>query len=361
MRLRHHMELRHHMDRDGGTATEALPAEETCQEADASGWAVMSTGSAALAVTAVRWLAWGLLVAGVVLGGLAWWTRPEQVTVRPVRSAAEDEGRGVGPGGFAEMFVRAYLSGAGAEELSGYFPGAGDSGSGPSASAASRRQQGAEATAATRVRRAADGYWQVTVAARMPSSPATDEHDGGDSGGDAPVMRYFRVPVRDAGGPGGPVAVSWPAEVAAPRTSGQAPQPAYGSTQEAVGSHPLVRTLQDVVGAYLVSGSLERYLAPGASLAPVRPAPYTRATVRRVAEIGTDSPLAEPASAPREGAKRRLLVDVEARTAPARTSGAASSRPLTYAVVLTARDGRWEVSSLASAPALADSAAAKEK
>ncbi|WP_051857028.1 conjugal transfer protein [Streptomyces sp. NRRL S-1868] len=337
------------------TGKPASRDEELFEEAEASGWAVMSTGSAALAVTAVRWLAWGLLVAGVVLGGLAWWTRPEQVTARPVRSAAEDEDRGVGPGGFAEMFVRAYLSGAGAEELSGYFPGAGDSGSGQSATtAAPRRQQGAEATAATRVRRAADGYWQVTVAARMPSSGA-DEHDGGDSGGDAPVLRYFQVPVRDTGGAGGLVAVSWPAEVAAPRTSGQAPQLAYGSAQEAVGSHPLVRTLQDVVGAYLVSGSLERYLAPGTSLAPVRPAPYTRATVRRVAEVGTNSPLAEPASAPRDGAKRRLLVDVEARTAPARKSEAASSWPLTYAVALTARDGRWEVSSLKAAPALDDS------
>ncbi|MFI9029921.1 hypothetical protein [Streptomyces sp. NPDC053560] len=59
-----------------------------------------------------------------------------------------------------------------------------------------------------------------------------------------------------------------------------------------------------------------------------------------------DGSPAESGRRPGEGERRRLLVEVEAGD----RRGAV--RPMTYALQLRGRDGRWEVAALEAAPAL---------
>jgi hypothetical protein len=314
-----------------------------------AGWVTVSTGAAALATAVLRWAAWALLIAGPVVGVGAWMRAPAAVGVphQSVKSpvAVRDT---AGPAGFAELFVAAYVqAGRGSEaSLQPYYPGVRDVSlvSEPGAHHAAQ-------LAAVRVKEVSDGYWSVTVAARVTSREEEQKKDAsagqGEAAGSGGVLRYFQVPVKEVGR-GVLVAAALPAEVSAPPV-GEAAQLAYGPAHEAARSAALVQTLEAVFGAYLTgSGELDRYLSPGTVISPVSPAPYTAVTVQRLAEAGANDPFAAQAERPRDGQRRRLLVQVEAVGA----SGA--GWPLTYAVELKARDGRWEVAALGAAPVLED-------
>ncbi|MFE7974568.1 hypothetical protein [Streptomyces shenzhenensis] len=81
------------------------------------------------------------------------------------------------------------------------------------------------------------------------------------------------------------------------------------------------------------AGEVDRYLAPGVTLSPVSPAPYTAVSVEQVSA-------AEEAAAaekmPVDGTAVRVLARVEARDVGGRW-------PLAYELTLKARSGRWEV------------------
>lgn len=318
-------------------------------EAMDTGWATtqMSTGAIANWTALVRWSAWGLLLTGPLLGGWALTSTTQPVTV-PARAEAPRaqpaSSDAVAPAGFAEVYVAAYVkagdSDADAEELAALYPAARSM----SWAAQGKSQEHAESASAVGVRQVSAGYWSVTVAARIT---------GSGKGPDDGRVRYFQVPVRATAGSKG-AAAGWtatalPAEVAAPTASkGAAPELSYGAAHAPLASDPAVRTVQDFLAAYLTGrGELDRYLSPGTTLHAVRPAPYTAVSVTQIAEHGQGPAEGAEAQAPPDGVQRRLLVDVVGDGK--RTSG----RPMTYAIELRARDGRWEVAALEAAPALA--------
>ncbi|MFG3533043.1 conjugal transfer protein [Streptomyces sp. NPDC047917] len=319
-------------------AQDVLPAE-------AGGWALGSLGAAANTVTVLRRTAWALLVAGPVLAGWALVSRPAVVpAAAPVRQEQPAAGQSAGPGGFAELFVSAYLTaGEGTEEsLAPFLPNAREV-----SLTADPGVQRAQEVAAVRVRLVSSGYWSVTVAARVAPAGAADgkKKPGPDEAEAGPVLRYFQVPVRTGAG-GALAAAALPAEVGAP-LSGEAPVLAYGQSVPVRSSDPAGQTLAGFFAAYLAgSGELDRYLSPGTALAAVSPAPYTQVEVARLAEVGTNDPgSAGPQS---DGARRQLLVDITASDADGQ------KRPLTYAITITARDGRWEIASVEGAPVLSN-------
>lgn len=239
---------------------------------EAGGWALGSLGGAAnaVAVAVLRRATWVLIVAGPVLGVLSMVSRPAPVApVAPVRQEQPAAvGQSAGPGGFAELFVSAYLAaGEGTEDsLAPFLPTARD--------VTLRAAPGAQELAAVKVREVSGGYWSVTVAARVvPTGSATDATEnpkpgtkpesGADSepGSASSVLRYFQVPVRSGSG-GALSAAALPAEVAAP-VSGEAPSLAYGQSVPVPAADPAGQTLAGFFAAYLAgSGQLDRYLSP---------------------------------------------------------------------------------------------------
>ncbi|MFF7705474.1 conjugal transfer protein [Streptomyces lydicus] len=311
-----------------------------------TGWATtsMSTGAMANWTAVVRWSAWGLLLAGPLLGGwaVASTARPVAVPTRAeVPRAQPASSDAVAPAGFAEVYVAAYVKAGGsdadAEELAAFYPAARSmswSGEGGA--------ERAESASAVQVRQISAGYWSVTVAARITGS-AKDAASGS--------VRYFQVPLQATGGRGssGWTAAALPAEVAAPTGSKRAaPELSYGAAHAPLDSDPAVQTVRGFLAAYLTGrGELDRYLSPGTTLRAVRPAPYTAVTLTQIADHGQGPAEGAEAQTPPDGVQRRLLVDVEG------VGKHTSSRPMTYAIELRARDGRWEVASLEAAPALA--------
>ncbi|MFE1776396.1 conjugal transfer protein [Streptomyces sp. NPDC059008] len=315
-----------------------------------TGWATtpMSTGAMANWTALARWSAWGLLLTGPLLGGWALASTPQPVAVSSRAEAPKAQpasSDAVAPSGFAEVYVAAYVkagdSDAASEELATFYPAA--------RAMTWRAEEGAEraeSASAVQVRQISAGYWSVTVAARI-----TDSSKGNEG-----HVRYFQVPVRATAGTKGAasgwVAAALPAEVAAPTgAKGAAPELSYGSAHAPLASDPAVQTINGFLAAYLTGrGELDRYLSPGTTLHAVRPAPYTAVTITQISDHGQGPAEGAEAQVPPDGVQRRLLVDVEA------VGKHTSSRPMTYAIELCARDGRWEVAALEAAPALATSA-----
>lgn len=315
-----------------------------------AGWVTVSTGASANLTAVLRWAAWALVFAGPVVGIAAWLRPPTAAGAVPstpktsvvVRDAA-------GPAGFAELYVSAYVqAGKGSEaSLQPYFPNIRDL-----TLEATPGVQRAERLAAVRVKEVSPGYWSVTVAARIAAgSEEASKSKGGTAGTperagavDArEVLRYFQVPVKSAGSGGGYVAAALPAEVASPDFSEAAPLD-YGTPVPADTRDAATGAVNEFLAAYLTgTGELDRYLSPGTDIKQVSPAPYTRVKVTGLAERGGDFRANAPVT---EGARRELLVDAGA------TDSGGQVRPLTYALQLKARDGRWEIAALDAAPAL---------
>lgn len=331
------------------------PDERWDEEETVEGWeerpAAMSTGALANASTVLRWLAWSLVVAGPVLGLLAL-TGSSQPDAAPQRErepqrqvVVPDE---AGPAGFGEMFVVAYLRAGEGEEkaLAAYYP-----------DVVSLRLPGesesvrAEHAAAVRVEDVAPDYWSVTVGVRVASPAPAKSAGGSKEKPQTSTLRYFQVPVRsDSSGPGERyVAASLPAEVSVPPAADAGPELDYGRPGPVREGDPVAEALQEFFSSYLTGGELDRYLSPGTSMAPVTPAPYEQVRIAQLAVHGSDDADAgsEDPDPPADGERREVLVDVEA------AAEAGQWRPMTYALSLTARDGRWEVRALEAAPALA--------
>lgn len=318
---------------------------------DVAGW---STGAQANMSAAIRWTVWGLIVLGPLLGAAAYLSAPAEAgpaQTKPAQAAPATPGA-QGAAGFAQLFVAAYIEAGEGDQakLAAYYPEAtglrleGDPG----------RRRG-EQLAVVRLRQTDRGVWSVTVAARVTGtkSPANaSESDRPDDEGDAKAavaraVRYFQVPVAaapTAGGASGYAALAMPAEVAAPERI-QAPALVYGPMRPALPGDPRTQAVTEFLTAYLTgAGELDRYLAPGTQLTAIAPAPYTGIAVDSLAIEGEKG--TEPVTTvPGDGTKLRLLVAL-------RATGYDEVRvPLTYALTLKARAGRWEIASLDGAPA----------
>ena len=168
--------------------------------------------------------------------------------------------------------------------------------------------------------------WSVTVAVDV-----TDTRD-------ATVRRFYQVPVQTSRG--AVVALALPAPVSAPQVSA-APANAYRDQVSLTGAAG--QTVTQFLGAYSAGqGDISRYLTPGVSLQPITPAPYT--TVR-LNDLRAETTIRED-TPPADRQQARVLATVTAAVTDQQ------SVPAAYALTLTARAGRWEVTAVDPAPAL---------
>ncbi|MFF8610912.1 conjugal transfer protein [Streptomyces sp. NPDC015346] len=336
-------------------AAPADPQTPTVQETGVepeAGWvAGWSTGAQANWAALIRWLVWVLIALGPLLGALAYLSMPTTSAAPAPKTApsAPSASGGQGAAGFATLFVAAYLSAGRGDEpkLAAYYP--------PAASmqldGVSGQQRGEQLTV-VRLRQTDTGVWAVTVAARVTGaqpSPAPPTQPGASPSQSADAVRYFQVPVATAPGGGGATAytaLALPAEVAAPERA-KTPELVYGAMRPALPTDPRTQAVTSFLTAYLTKAGaeLDRYLAPGTRLAAPSPAPYTGIAVDQLAVEGETG--GEPVvSVPGDGTTLRLLVTLRA------TGHDGVRLPLTYALTLKARAGRWEIASLDGAPAL---------
>ncbi len=173
--------------------------------------------------------------------------------------------------------------------------------------------------------------WAVTVAVTGRPDPTEEEPDP------APHLRYLRIPilVDDAAAR----VVGLPAIVPAPEP---AEQPRLAYTAELTTVDAIAAAAEGFMTSLLLgNGDVARYTTPGTEITPVTPAPYADLTVSSVMAIPTDVDPAEVTS----GEQVEVLVTVAA------TAGSGTDR-LNYPLLLTARDGRWEVTTIRSSPLL---------
>ncbi|MEV6735311.1 conjugal transfer protein [Streptomyces sp. NPDC051364] len=326
-------------------------AQETEVEQDAGWVGGWSTGAQANSAALIRWIVWGLIALGPLLGALAYLSAPTTSAAPAPKTApsAPSASGGQGAAGFASLFVAAYLSAGRGDEpkLAAYYP--------PAASmqldGVSAKHRGEQLTV-VRLRQTDTSVWAVTVAARVTGaqpSPAPATQPDASPSQSADAVRYFQVPVATAPAAGGATAytaLALPAEVAAPERA-KTPELVYGAMRPALPSDPRTQAVTSFLSAYLTKAGaeLDRYLAPGTRLAAPSPAPYSGIAVDQLAVEGETG--GEPVvSVPGDGTTLRLLVTLRA------TGQDGVRLPLTYALTLKARAGRWEIASLDGAPAL---------
>ncbi|GGJ56473.1 conjugal transfer protein [Streptomyces brasiliensis] len=265
---------------------------------------------------------WTVIAAGPIALCVAVASTPTTVAAAPaakpttVRTAAA----AADPGGYAQVFVGAWLRSSADDATSAQArlaqsmapdvdlpdPAADAQAAPQSVTAVRSAQQGA-------------GAWSVTVAAQYA--------DGS--------VRYYAVPVA-ADRTGASFTVTGAPGVVAGPARAEVPALPYAVT---VPEGDLSSAVGEFLAAYLTgAGEVDRYLAPGAKLAAVSPAPYQTVTVQHVSAV-EDAAAAEQVAA--DGTKVRVRVAVEARDDAGRW-------PLAYELMLRARSGRWEVAALAS-------------
>ncbi|MBF6333535.1 conjugal transfer protein [Nocardia transvalensis] len=188
------------------------------------------------------------------------------------------------------------------------------------------------ATAASRTGPAVT-RWSVTVSVTVrgvDDPPATA------------VRRYFQVPVQVTDHTTAR-AQQLPAPVSAPPVGADGDLGYRGG--QLVGSHPIWPTIAQFLAALTTGeGDVSRYTAPGVGIRPISPPPYK--TVELIT-VATDKDLNTPAGRrnPVDGDTVRALVTAELGTGRPNHSLTAQ-----YALTLTARGGRWEISALDPAP-----------
>ncbi|MER5199753.1 conjugal transfer protein [Streptomyces sp. NPDC002755] len=272
-----------------------------------------------------RLAVWTVIAAGPIALCVAVASTPATVeAATPAKPAAvRTAAAGADPGGYAQLFVSAWLRSSADDVTSAQarlaqslapdveLPD-------PAAGAQSTPQS----VTAVRSAQRSSGTWSVTVAAQYA--------DG--------RLCYYAVPVA-AGGAGASFAVTGaPGVVAGPARA----RVAKSSYSVSVPEGDLSSALGEFFAAYLTgNGEVSRYLAPGVTLPVVSPAPYTAVSVQQVSAV---EEAAAAGQVPADGTKVRVLVQVEARDTAGRW-------PLAYELALNARSGRWEVAALESGTA----------
>lgn len=171
------------------------------------------------------------------------------------------------------------------------------------------------------------GIWSVRVAVTVTDQRKTT------------VRRFFQVPVTLSGG--AVTALTLPAPVAGPPIGAGTD---LGYQVQVASSGPVASTVTQFLGAYLAgSGDVTRYVSPGVQVAAITPAPYSSV---RVTDLRCDLNI-DTTATPKDGARLQLLVGADASVTDKQAVSVA------YALTLSARAGRWEVSAIDPSPVLA--------
>jgi hypothetical protein len=184
-----------------------------------------------------------------------------------------------------------------------------------------------------------DGLWKVTVAVEIEEvapEPSGESAEGGTGNAEDATPATTRSTwyvqlsvVGDVDG-GRVAAVTTPTVISEPPVLTKDWKPAGPETQDVAADDPVVQTLQEFLAALLANnGDPSRYLAPDVEMFPADPPPF--------AEVVVDSYGAE------EIEPGRLWVRANATG----TTTGGQQLALAYDLVMTARDGRWEVFELA--------------
>ncbi|MBL1109412.1 conjugal transfer protein [Streptomyces sp. 5-8] len=272
-----------------------------------------------------RLAVWTVIAAGPIALCVAAASTPTTVAAAPsAKPTAVGTAAAVAdPGGYAQLFVSAWLRSSANDEASvqarlvqSMAPDV------ELPEAATDAQSAPQSVTTVHSVQRVGGAWAVTVAAQYANG----------------AVRYYTVPVAaDRVGSsftvtGAPSVVAGPARAEVPKSSYAVSVP-EGDLSSAVGQF---------LAAYLTrAGEVDRYLAPGVKLTAVSPAPYTAVTIKQVVAI-EEAAAAE--QVPADGTQVRVLARAEARDATGRW-------PLAYELTLKARSGRWEVAALLSGSA----------
>lgn len=177
--------------------------------------------------------------------------------------------------------------------------------------------------------------WQVTIAGTLPQGQEV----------------YFAVPIEVQGNKAS--AVTLPAVVPAPAGM-EASTLAYDQ-QDIPLSSPLAGAVADFLSAYMAGEDTTRFVSPGSHVPPVEGSPWTSVRIEQV-----DAAVASGADAtsehPDEGEKARIRVRYLMQDPD---GGRADGVPAEMSLSLTARGGRWEVTSVDLVPQLAPATPSK--
>ena len=189
---------------------------------------------------------------------------------------------------------------------------------------------------------------QIAAVSLIPGTPGAKAYsvtisvDVAPVGGSSTARRYYQVPV--AVTPAGVRAMTLPASVPAPSTAITV-NLNYGN--DLATNTAIVQAAQGFLHSMLTgSGDVTRFTSPGTHLGAITPAPYTDLSVvsaRSHESLGTDA-----AGSPTDGQRARLLLSVTQQ--PVGASDSSQSLSGQYALAMTGRAGRWEVSSLDPIP-----------
>ncbi|WP_435740103.1 conjugal transfer protein [Clavibacter nebraskensis] len=252
-------------------------------------------------------------------------SKPVQSAPAPIEAALSTTQQSAG--GYAVGYVGAWLSATrdDSTELRAYF-------SGSTGTVSTTPFEYRNVAVASLAPSGAGDLVTVIVAADVKDAQLSDTKTG-------PTWprRYFQVAVSTAGDR--LAAVALPAPVAGPAASTDAPSVDYPTTLAT--SDALGGSVVSFLTAYLTGqGAVEPYTSPNAGIRPIAPAPYTALTP--VSLTGVEKPDARPG----DGTTESVLATVTAQNAVGQTLTAS------YALTLTARANRWEVSSIEPAPQL---------
>lgn len=288
---------------------------------DAKTQATSAAGAKAATV-----LLWGALLAGPAALGVFGYSYMQGEGPVPVQTeqVVDRSGEQAVAGEFATRVVVAWLTATRGEatELAGLVEGA-------DTAALQGDPLEADQVSVAGIESAGPGVWSVTVAATVT-----------DSEGE-PQRRYLQVPVMVSGD--AVTALALPSVVSPPMI---AAPPASAYRHAVPASSSINTTVSGFLSAYVAgSGDLSRYLTPGVEdIIAVTPAPFTEV---QLVDLRAASSV-DANGTPEDGEELQVLVVVTG------TVSADHSLTGTYALSLTARAGRWEISSINPAPEVRD-------
>lgn len=289
------------------------------------------TGGSALATRAATAGLWACLVCGPIgaaAGVLAVVSQP--AAAMPATAAATDSSaEQAAVGEFAQRFVTTWLTTARGNET------ALDTFIDTTGVRLAQVPSAVTDPATSSITRTGSGEWAVTVAATVT---------GPSAGGEAPTSsrQFFLVAVHYDDG--SLIAPTLPAPVAAPA---RAQQPSLAYPYTAPANSPVAVATGEFLSALLAGvGDVTRYVTPGVDIAAIQPAPYVAVDQRTVR---VDQELSEATQTPATGDSLRVLSTADV------TSPAGQVIAVQYALTLTAREGRWEVTAVDPSPAQATS------